>query len=189
MFIDTSQFPWVAALEGDFALIRDECLALKPKAFQPWVQREMYGQGWSVYGLIAFGQRIDAALAQCPATADLLGQIPGLTTAGFSRLAGGAHIQAHVGWVTSVYRGHLGLVVPEQCALRVGSETRPWQPGHCLVFDDTIEHEAWNRSTDDRLVLLFDFLRPGCEPQSQDLPPEEVRDFVRRTTRPKPTGE
>ena len=34
-----------------------------------------------------------------------------------------------------------------------------------LVFDDTTEHEAWNHSQSDRVVLLLDFKRsePGAE--------------------------
>jgi len=78
----------------------------------------MYGEGWSVYGLIAFGQRLEDALRNCPKTAALPGQVPGLTTAGFSRLAPGAHIKSHIGWVRTVYRLHMGIVVPPDCALR-----------------------------------------------------------------------
>ena len=45
------------------------------------------------------------------------------------------------------------------CAIRVGRETRTWSPGSCFVFDDTQEHEAWNRAASTRVVLLFDFKR------------------------------
>src|SRR5262245_7962432 len=100
---------------------------------QRHVQREMYGQGWNVYGLIAFGNRIEPALAACPRTAAALQLAPGLTTAGFSRLAPGTHIKPHEGWVTTGYRAHLGLVVPEDgCALRVGDRTRRWDEGDVL---------------------------------------------------------
>ncbi|HEY2517789.1 MAG TPA: aspartyl/asparaginyl beta-hydroxylase domain-containing protein, partial [Polyangiaceae bacterium] len=160
--------------------IRDECLGLPDDVFAPWVQREMYGSGWSVYGLLAFGEPIAEALSRCPKTAAALRDIPHLTTAGFSRLAPGAHIQPHVGWVKTVYRAHLGLDVPEGCALRVGDVTRPWREGGALIFDDTVEHEAWNKATCARTVLLFDFARPGCEGAAGDVPPKEVREFVRR---------
>jgi beta-hydroxylase len=124
----------------------------------------MYGQGWNVYGLVAFTKRVDAALERCPVTAEALAGVPGLTTAGFSRVAPGTHIKPHTGWVSTVYRAHLGLVVPEDCALRVADQTRPWGEGDVLVFDDTAEHEAWNHSTRPRVVLLSDFLRPGFGP-------------------------
>src|SRR5262249_54322147 len=148
--------------EAAWADVRRECLRLPRDSFDPWVQREMYGEGWSVYGLIAFGERIEGALASCPRTAAALTSGPGLTTGGFSRLAPGTHIKPHRGWVRTVYRLHLGLVVPPDCALRVGAETRAWREGECLIFDDTVEHEAWNRSASDRMVLLLDFLRPGA---------------------------
>jgi len=54
-------------------------------------------------------------------------------------------------------------------------------PGEVLIFDDTVNHEAWNRSSATREVLLFDFLRPG--ERAQDAPPPEVAEFVRRRTR------
>jgi aspartyl/asparaginyl beta-hydroxylase (cupin superfamily) len=184
VFIDPHPFEFVAALESHWREIRAECTALPEDSFDPWVQREMYGEGWSVYGLIAFGQPIDAALATCPRTAAAIAAIPNLTTAGFSRLAPGAHIQPHVGWVTTVYRAHLGLIVPPDCALRVGDETRAWREGQTLIFDDTTEHEAWNRSPHTRTVLLFDFVRPGCEHAAADEPPAAVRELIRRRTGP-----
>jgi aspartyl/asparaginyl beta-hydroxylase (cupin superfamily) len=86
VFVDTDQFPFMEDLRRSWRGIRAECLALAHDSFEPWVQREMYGEGWSVYGLIAFGTRIDAALACCPRTAEVLQRVPGLTTAGFSRM-------------------------------------------------------------------------------------------------------
>jgi aspartyl/asparaginyl beta-hydroxylase (cupin superfamily) len=55
---------------------------------------------------------------------------------------------------------HLPLIVPPKCAFRVGNEVREWREGELLIFDDTIEHEAWNDSERDRVVLIFDIWRP-----------------------------
>jgi ornithine lipid ester-linked acyl 2-hydroxylase len=183
MFIDTRRFEFVSDLEANWRDICAEYLALPQNSFEPWVQREMYGEGWSVYGFYAFGEKIAPALESCPKTAAILSKIPGLTTAGFSRLSPQAHIKPHVGWVKTVYRAHLGLVVPDGCGLRVGTEVYNWTEGKCLIFDDTVEHEAWNHSSETRTVLLFDFLRPGVDERSADVPPEEVRNFVRKTLR------
>lgn len=183
MFLAPAKFDFIAGLRSVWRDIREEYLALPQESFEPWVQREMYGQGWSVYGLVAFGDRIEDALATCPRTAAALELVPGLTTAGFSRLAPGTRIKPHKGWVTTVYRAHLGLVVPDDgCALRVGGESRTWTEGDVLVFDDTAEHEAWNRSDRTRTVLLFDFLRPGHEKSAPDEAPPEVREFIRHRT-------
>jgi len=183
MFLDPDQFPFVRELEAAWTDVRDECLALPENTFEPWVQREMYGEGWSVYGLIAFGNRIETALKSCPRTAAMLTRVPGLTTAGFSRMAAGTHIKPHIGWVQTVYRLHMGLVVPPDCAFRVGLDTRSWREGECLLFDDTIEHEAWNRSAKNRIVLLLDFLRPGFTSTATDVPPPQVEELIRRRSR------
>lgn len=80
-----------------------------------------------------------------------------MTTAGFSCLAAGTHIVLHVGYTNTVLRCHLGLIVPDDCALRVGNQTNNWVEGKCFVFDDTVEHEAWNHGDKARIILLIDF--------------------------------
>jgi aspartyl/asparaginyl beta-hydroxylase (cupin superfamily) len=50
--------------------------------------------------------------------------------------------------------------VPRGCRFRVGNEERRSQEGKVMIFDDTIEHEAWNDSDEDRIVLIFDIWRP-----------------------------
>jgi ornithine lipid ester-linked acyl 2-hydroxylase len=67
--------------------------------------------------------------------------------------------------------------------MRVGSETRSWREGECLIFDDTVEHEAWTHAGHTRVVLLFDFLLPGVSSEMQDGPPAEVRGSVNKRAR------
>jgi ornithine lipid ester-linked acyl 2-hydroxylase len=185
MFLKTRDFAFVADLEARWEGIRDEYFSLPENHFEPWVQRRMYEDGWSVFGLYALGRSIRPSLACCPRTAEALAQIPGLVTAGFSRLAPGAHVAPHQGWAQSVYRLHLGLVVPPDCRLRVGEETRAWEEGRCLIFDDTVEHEAWNCSAQTRAVLLLDFVRPGLtmEDALKDPVPDEVRHYAEQVAR------
>jgi len=180
MFIDTLNFTFVAQLEAHWQTIRDELLALPDKAFDPWVQKDMHGEGWSVYGLFALGNPIEAACVHCPQTSKLIEDIDGVSLAGFSKLAPHTHIKPHVGWAKSVYRLHLGLVVPPGCRLRVDDETRYWQEGEALIFDDTVEHEAWNDSNKTRITLMLDFLRPGISDFTDDMVPEEVREYVKK---------
>ena len=61
------------------------------------------------------------------------------------------------------------LLVPGQCTFRVGNEVREWQKGRAWLFDDTIEHEAWNRSGQTRVILLFDVWRPELTLQERAL--------------------
>lgn len=65
--------------------------------------------------------------------------------------------------LNSRYICHLPLIVPGDGALRLGTQKREWRFGELIAFDDTIEHEAWNHSGKDRLVLLFDVWRPELE--------------------------
>ena len=67
--------------------------------------------------------------------------------------------------------------------MRVGAEARSWREGECIIFDDTVEHEAWNRANHARVVLLFDFLRPGACGVMHDEPPAVVRDLVSKRAR------
>jgi beta-hydroxylase len=186
MFLSPDQFPFCASLEEKWELIRGECLALPTDRFDPWVQGKMHGGGWSVYGLYALGQAIPQACAICPQTAAALAAVPGLSMAGFSRLAPHTHVKPHVGWAKSVYRLHLGLDVPDGCRLRAGTDVQPWTEGKCLIFDDTVEHEAWNDSNFPRSVLLLDFLRPGVAGSVIDHIPEEVREYAMRLFGPQP---
>jgi aspartate beta-hydroxylase len=78
----------------------------------------------------------------------------------YSVLQPGAHIPPHTGVVNCRLVVHLPLIIPSDCGIRVGSETRGWEEGNCIVFDDTFEHEAWNRSGHTRVVLIFDIWNP-----------------------------
>jgi aspartyl/asparaginyl beta-hydroxylase (cupin superfamily) len=72
------------------------------------------------------------------------------------------HINPHRGPTNMRVRCHLGIKVPDgDCAIRVGGETRRWQEGRCLVFDDSLVHEAWNHTDEDRIVLIVDLWHPG----------------------------
>jgi aspartyl/asparaginyl beta-hydroxylase (cupin superfamily) len=78
----------------------------------------------------------------------------------FSLLKAGTRIPAHNGMYNIRLICHLPLIVPPGCRFRVGNEIREWEVGKLMIFDDTIEHEAWNDSGEDRVVLIFDIWRP-----------------------------
>jgi aspartyl/asparaginyl beta-hydroxylase (cupin superfamily) len=78
----------------------------------------------------------------------------------FSLLKAGAHIRPHHGLFNYRLICHLPLIVPDGCSLRVGNHERRWRKGEMLIFDDSMEHEAWNRSDETRVILLFEIWRP-----------------------------
>lgn len=157
-FFEASQFPFTQNLENNWQLIHRELENLHGEHFIDWSERYLYQDGWTTFGLYGFGIKIEKNCQLCPETTKLLEQIPNLVTAGFSSLRSGTSIAPHTGYPDGVLRCHLGLIVPSnECGIRVGTETRHWEVGKCLVFDDTLEHEAWNKSDRTRIVLLLDF--------------------------------
>jgi aspartyl/asparaginyl beta-hydroxylase (cupin superfamily) len=87
----------------------------------------------------------------------------------FSLLRPGARIPPHHGFMNARLICHLPLIVPPNCGLRVGNETREWREGEVVVFDDSIEHEAWNSSNEPRAVLIFDVWRPELSDKERHL--------------------
>ncbi len=169
-FRDPGAFAFVPALEAAAEHIRAECLALdrerdfvdSPDSLTS-VADGYDETGWRWFGLVDAGSAADDRLARnrarCPATAAACAAVPGLVNAGFSLFRPGTRLYPHRGEMAGVLRCHLALVVPDggDCALRCGGDVRRWTPGRCLVFDDTFEHDAWNRGSGDRIVLIVTF--------------------------------
>src|SRR6202042_2765893 len=121
-----------------------------------------HSRRWSAYFLWNQGRKQEAHVARCPRTTALLAQVPQLDVPGrgpsafFSILDAHTRIPAHTGVTNTRVTVHLPLVVPPACGFRVGGEVREWKVGTAWVFDDTIEHEAWNDSGEPRMILIFD---------------------------------
>ncbi|NNL90470.1 MAG: aspartyl/asparaginyl beta-hydroxylase domain-containing protein [Marinicaulis sp.] len=81
----------------------------------------------------------------------------------FSRLKPGAHIPPHCGLTNTRLTVHLPLIVPDDCEIRVADDIYKWTEGKITAFDDSFEHEAWNRSQEDRAVLIFETHHPDLK--------------------------
>jgi beta-hydroxylase len=170
-FFDEAQFDYVETLENNWKAIRtelDELLKSPEKipAFHqisPDQKRISKGDNWKTFMLRGFGRRMPVNCQRCPDTARVLDSIPRLQNAWFSILAPGYHIPPHRGVTKGLLRCHLGLMVPQQkqqCRIRVDNQTRYWEEGKCMVFDDTFDHEVWNETDERRVVLFLDIERP-----------------------------
>ena len=117
---------------------------------------------WKVFLLYAMGAKPKANRALCPQTSALLDKVPNLFEAFFSILEAGKSVPAHHGTYYGMIRYHLGLVVPRECtpSIRIKDQFYTWSEGASVLFDDTWEHEVFNESKGDRVVLLVDVLRP-----------------------------
>jgi aspartate beta-hydroxylase len=179
-FYPREHFPWLSLVEAATDSIRAEferVFAEDSASLEPYVQ---YAKGipldqwaelnhsrkWSVFYLWRDGVPQPEHLARCPTTAKILSQLPlndipdYAPTVFFSVLDAKSHIPPHTGVTNIRLITHVPLIVPEACRFRVGSETREWQPGQAWVFDDSIEHEAWNDSNVPRAILIFDVWNP-----------------------------
>jgi aspartate beta-hydroxylase len=87
----------------------------------------------------------------------------------FSILDPSTRIPPHTGTANTRLVAHLPLIVPPGCGFRVGSETREWRVGEAFVFDDTIEHEAWNDSDEMRAILIVDVWSPLLSDAEREL--------------------
>jgi len=171
-------FPWYETLERETETIRGELLALLGDGnnFEPFLtfdspeQMPQYLRGekpnWNAFFFYRHGRRYDDNCARCPKTTAILESLPLVHIAEhapeicFSVLTPDSHILPHHGSTNARLVTHLPLIVPPDCAIVVGGETHVWEEGRCITFDDTFEHEAWNRSDKTRAVLILDVWNP-----------------------------
>ncbi|MFQ5571936.1 MAG: aspartyl/asparaginyl beta-hydroxylase domain-containing protein [Rhodothermales bacterium] len=174
-FFDNDIFPWTREIEANWRVIRAELdEILKERASLPSFHDISKDQvlistddKWKTYFLYGYGYKSEKNCARCPETTRLVEQVPGMKTAFFSILAPGKHIPHHRGPYKGLLRYHLGLQVPEpkeKCRIRVGDDIRHWEEGKGMVFDDTYDHEVWNDTDGQRVVLFMDVIRPFRQP-------------------------
>lgn len=179
-FADVSELDWVPKLEAQFPAMQKEALAVLADhaGFTPYLKTEtnrpqgdfhgmVENPDWSTLYLWQNGAPVSEHVRRCPtiykAVIDhvpLCHIGPRAPSVMLSLLRPGAKIPPHTGMLNSRLICHLPLVVPPDCGFRVGSETIIWHEGKMIAFDDSVEHEAWNNSAYDRLVLIFDIWRP-----------------------------
>ena len=180
-FHDRALFPGLEALEQATETIRaefDALIAAEAAEMVPYVQfpdrvplrqwKELnHNPKWTAIHLLQNGLRIEANARHCPRTLEAVSkmdqpQVPGASpVAMFSMLAPRTRIPAHKGVTNTRLVCHLPLIIPPNCGFRVGATTREWRVGEAFVFDDTIEHEAWNDSDELRVVLILDLWPPA----------------------------
>jgi aspartyl/asparaginyl beta-hydroxylase (cupin superfamily) len=172
--LDVRAFPWTAILRENWQAIRHEAIAVALQGeaspslatISPDHRAIAAVNMWRSFFLWGYSFPIEDNLAQCPETAKIVAQIPGLNSAFFSILAPGTHIPNHRGVTKGLITCHLGLIVPRDGDVRMRVDDRivRWAEGETLVFDDTYSHEVWNDTHGTRVVLLIQFERPLRQP-------------------------
>lgn len=177
-FYERDEFDWLAEVEAATPALQAELQARLAggEDFRPYVESRTDrpspnnplkdDSSWGAHYFWNNGAVVDAHAARAPATMAALSKAPLPVIRGrspmalWSLLKPGTHIQPHYGMLNTRLICHIPLVVNADCALRVGPEQRRWEVGQALIFDDSFEHEAWNRGQETRVILLFEIWRP-----------------------------
>ncbi|XP_054102385.2 aspartyl/asparaginyl beta-hydroxylase isoform X10 [Callithrix jacchus] len=173
---ETGYTDLVKSLERNWKLIRDEGLAVMDKAkglFLPEDENLREKGDWSQFTLWQQGRRNENACKGAPKTCTLLEKFPETTGCRrgqikYSIMHPGTHVWPHTGPTNCRLRMHLGLVIPKEgCKIRCADETKTWEEGKVLIFDDSFEHEVWQDASSFRLIFIVDVWHPELTPQQR----------------------
>jgi hypothetical protein len=179
-YFDSSEFPRIADVEAATYAMRKEFLALIES---PGINVTADASGnhdsqstspaagkWSMIPLVRNGIVVEQFASRCPATMAIAGVLDqpklGLISPNlyFSILGPGSRIPPHIGISNARAIAHFPLIVPADCGFRVGGESRYWEVGKAMIFDDMTTHEAWNDSGSMRVIVIADLWRPELRP-------------------------
>lgn len=171
----TTYSHYLKMLEDNWEIIKSEALPLLQDEDQGFFNENegLKKKGtWKQFEMFARGERIDVNCMRTPKTCRLIENIPEAAycrrgQVKFSLLLPGTHVWPHTGPTNCRLRAHLGLVVPEGPRIRVANDTRKWEEGKFLIFDDSFEHEVWHDGSSLRLVLIVDFWHPDLTMQQK----------------------
>ncbi|XP_058384746.1 aspartyl/asparaginyl beta-hydroxylase isoform X2 [Diceros bicornis minor] len=173
---ETGYTELVKSLERNWKLIRDEGVAVMDQAkglFLPEDENLREKGDWSQFTLWQQGRKNENACKGAPKTCSLLDKFPETTGCRrgqikYSVMHPGTHVWPHTGPTNCRLRMHLGLVIPKEgCRIRCANETKTWEEGKVLIFDDSFEHEVWQDATSFRLIFIVDVWHPELTPQQR----------------------
>ncbi|MDB9963941.1 aspartyl/asparaginyl beta-hydroxylase domain-containing protein [Vicingaceae bacterium] len=165
-YYDSEKFEWTKALENNSVTIQNEVLAyIEGNELKPYFNKALVSKPnqWKTDGLLFWGYFSRKNYSNFVETWSIIKSIPGLVSFSISVLEAGTVIKEHNGDTNAIIRVHLPILVPEglpNCSFTVANETRPWQVGKTILFNDAQEHWAQNLSSGKRVVLLIDVIRP-----------------------------
>ncbi|XP_055364049.1 aspartyl/asparaginyl beta-hydroxylase isoform X3 [Betta splendens] len=178
---ETGYTDLVKMLERNWKTIRDEALAMMDQntgVFMPEEENLRERGEWGQYTLWQQGKKVGNSCQGVPKTCSLMERYPEATGCKrgqikFSVMQPGTHVWPHTGPTNCRLRMHLGLVIPKHgCRIRCTNQTREWEEGKVLIFDDSFEHEVWQEADSFRLIFIVDVWHPELTPyQRQTLSP------------------
>lgn len=169
-FVATEKFSWIEKIESNYSTILEELTTFYTNNNIPFFddisssQKQIVEKNkWKSLILLAFRKKNPLYEVAFTNTNSIIQTIPNVTSVMYSVLEKDTHILPHRGIYKGLLRCHLGLIIPENkdtCYLKVNGKIKNWTAGKCFVFDDTFQHEAFNKTDESRVILIIDFLRP-----------------------------
>ena len=165
-FYQPAEFDWAQVLEREYPVIKKELVQVLRESgagFKGYMsEANLRHHGWNTFNFFFYGRKFEENCERCPETTRILESLPRFERDHimFSSLNPHTRIPPHTGPMNGILRGHLGMVVPQGCYIRVGPDEHTWEEGKMLVFDDSFEHEVWNHSDFVRIVLFMNFWHP-----------------------------
>lgn len=166
-FFKINEKPWKKIFEDNYLVILKEFETLvlnQNKNIIPYFNQTLASAptAWTVLPLIFWGSRYNDNCIQVKETIKIIDQIPGVLNCGFSVLKPQTYIKPHDGDSNVMYRCHLTLRSNgsiDEIGMRVGKETIGWENGKMFAFCDAYNHEVWNKTNEERWILIIDILR------------------------------
>ena len=147
-------------------------ISQKEDSFRPYSNSTFANEPnkWKFIPLRTWTRKYKANSAKFPLTEKVLEQIPFLVSAAYSQLDNLSNIKHHTGDSNVMYRVHVPLVIPAglpECGFEVLGIQKEWAEGEPFGFCDAHRHYAWNTTTEKRIILLLDIIRPEFESKSR----------------------
>eukprot|EP00096_Caligus_rogercresseyi_P005988 TRINITY_DN220_c0_g1_i7.p1 TRINITY_DN220_c0_g1~~TRINITY_DN220_c0_g1_i7.p1 ORF type:complete len:991 (-),score=350.14 TRINITY_DN220_c0_g1_i7:115-3087(-) len=172
------------AIRSQWEKIRDEVLLVRNESVGGFLHEaeSLLDSGlWKQFEIYRQGRKIKKNCAKTPFTCSLFEHFPPARTNNrgqikFSVMSTGTHVHAHSGPTNTRLRIHLPLLVPstatpDNLRLRVADGYHTWSEGQLLIFDDSFDHEVWNTSGEERMVLIFDIWHPEISTETASTLP------------------
>lgn len=175
-FYNTLDYNWVNELEQNYSSILNETASFIKQhelEFTPYFNETLVSKenAWKTILFKFWGEDI-RLMNELPILNSLLSKVPNLTSIALSKLEPNTEINWHPGDSNAFIRCHYPLIVPSglpNCGFQVNDETRAWIKGKLLMFCDAHQHRAFNYTNEDRVLLIFDFLRPDFLENKKDI--------------------
>lgn len=159
MYYDPEAFPYLQRLSDKYDTILAEFLEVADSRLKPMIDAHITTTGWKGFPLMSSAYRFEKNWQLCPRTVALIKDISGLYAAGFYVLEPHTELPAHKNFPMDIYRMHMGLIVPENCAFIVAGETKAWEKKKWMIFCPEVEHAGYNRADTRRVIFLIDVWR------------------------------